>query len=258
MRSRALISGLILILLTIPLFTGNARAEDGLSIGRMRVMIWPEYDDPSVLVVYDGRFEDDSRFPTTTDFFIPKGAIINDICGLSPGGQHVCPLYEVSEGDRYDTAHLSLPFSNFYLSFHLDPIDLETAERRIEYAIKANHPIGTMEVDIQQPLRSTEFAISPPGGEAYQDKDFNHFTFTLEDTAKGESRVFKIGYEKETREPSVDVKFASMTGRRVWGSPYETQRNVRTIIYVVFGTGLSMVLAAALWIVMGRRRKEAT
>jgi hypothetical protein len=115
-----------------------------------------------------------------------------------------------------------------------------------------------MEVDIQQPLRSTEFTISPSGGEAYNEKDFSHFTYTLEDIAKGEDRVFKIGYVKETREPSVDVKFASMTGRRVWGSPYETQRNVKTIIYVVFGTGLSMVLAATIWIVTSRRRKGAT
>ncbi|MCP4326945.1 MAG: hypothetical protein GY791_00700 [Alphaproteobacteria bacterium] len=255
MRSGVLISGLILVLLMFPPFVAQGWATDGLSIGRMRVMIWPEYDDPSVLVVYDGRFSDDSKFPTTTDFFIPKGAIINDICSLSPDGQHFCQLYEVSEGERHDTAHLSLPFSNFYLSFHHAPIDVEAAERRIEYVIKANHPIGSMEVDIQQPLRSTNFAISPSGGETYSEKDFDHFTYTLEDIAKGEDRVFKIGYIKETKEPSVDVKFASMTGRRVWGSPYETQRNVRTIIYVMFGTGVFMVLAAMLWIATGMKKK---
>lgn len=255
MRSRVLISGLILALLMFPFFAVKVQAEDGLSIGRMRVMIWPEYDDPSVLVVYDGRFTGDSKFPTTTDFFIPKGAIINDVCSLSPGGQHFCQLYDIKEGDKYDTVHLSLPFSNFYLSFHLAPIDLETAERRIEYVIKANHPIGSMEVDIQQPLRSSTFAISPSGGKEHNKKDFNHFTYTLENIPKGEDRIFKIGYVKKTKEPSVDVKFASMTGRRVWGSPYQTQRNVKTIIYIVFGTGIAMVVAAMLWIVTRRRRK---
>lgn len=257
MRSKVLISGLVLVLLMFLPLLVEARAEEGLSIGRMRVMIWPEYDDPSVLVVYDGRFTDDSKFPTVTDFLIPKGAIINDICSLSPGGQHFCQLYEVSKGDSHDTVHLSLPFSNFYVSFHLTPVDLGSAKRRIEYVIKANHPIGSMEVDIQQPLRSTEFAISPSGGEASNSKDFNHFAYTLEDIAKGEDRVFKIGYIKESREPSVDVKFASMTGRRVWGSPYETQRKVKTIIYAVFGTGLLIAAAALFWIVRTRRRKGA-
>ena len=255
MRSRVLIPGLILMLLMLPHLAAQAGPADGLSIGRMRVMIWPEYDDPSVLVVYDGRFTDDSKFPTTTDFFIPKDAIITDICSLSPGGQHFCQLYDVSKGDEYDTVHLSLPFSNFYVSFHLAPIDLETAKRKIEYVIKTNHPIDSMEVDIQQPLRSTDFAISPASGEASMEKDFNHFTYSLEDIAKGEDRIFKIGYVKQTKEPSVDVKYASMNGRRVWGSPYQTQRNVRTVIYAVFGAGLLMVLAAIFWIARTRRQR---
>ncbi len=257
MRSRIPIFGLVLILAIFPLLLTQAGAEDDLSIGRMRVMIWPEYDDPSILVVYDGRFTDDSKFPTVTDFIIPKDAIINDICSLSPGGQHFCQLYEISRGDSYDTVHLSLPFSNFYVSFHFAPVDLESAKRRIEYIIKANHPIDSMEVDIQQPLRSTEFTISPSGGVASKEKDFDHFNYTLRDIAKGDQRVFKIDYLKGTREPSVDVKFASMTGRRVWGSPYQTQRNIRTIIYAVFGTGLLMVAAAVFWIVRTRRRKGA-
>lgn len=243
-----------MVFLMFPFAMEKAAADD-LSIGRMRVMIWPEYDDPSVLVVYDGRFSDDSKFPTVTDFLIPKGAIINDICSLSPGGQHFCQLYDVSKGGSYDTVHLSLPFSNFYVSFHLAPIDLDKAKRRIEYVIKANHPIERMEVDIQQPLRSTEFAISPSSGTVSREKGFDHFAYTLEEIAKGEDRIFKIGYVKETRAPSVDVKYASMTGRRVWGSPYQTQRNVRTIIYVVFGVGLLMVSAAVFWIVLTRRRK---
>jgi hypothetical protein len=255
-----LIGRLILVLLLSPLAAAEAWAKDELSIGRMRVMIWPEHDDPGTLVVYDGRFVDDTKFPTITDFLIPKGAVINDICSLSPGGQHFCQLYEVSRGGDFDTVHLSLPFSNFYVSFHLPPVDLDVAERRHEYVIKINHPVGSMEVDIQQPLRSANFAVSPPAGEARENsvkKGFNHLNYILEDIAKGEDQVFKIGYVKETREPSVDVKYASMTGRKVWGSPYDTQRNVRTIIYAVFGTGMVMVSAAMFWIIRTRRRRAA-
>ncbi len=135
------------------------------------------------------------------------------------------------------------------------------AQRRHEYVIKINHPVGSMEVDIQQPLRSTNFAVSPPDGEESENsvkKGFNHLNYILEDIAKGEDRVFKISYAKDTKEPSVDVKYASMTGRKVWGSPYDTQRNVRTIIYAVFGTGIVMVSAALFGIIRTRRRRAAT
>ena len=44
------------------LFTGQSLASTP-QIGRMRVAIWPEFDDPGALVIYDGRFIDDSSFP---------------------------------------------------------------------------------------------------------------------------------------------------------------------------------------------------
>ena len=37
---------------------GAGGAMKDLSIGRMKVSIMPEYDDPSVLAIYDGRFEE--------------------------------------------------------------------------------------------------------------------------------------------------------------------------------------------------------
>lgn len=233
------------------------QVSNGLTIGRMRVMIWPEYDDPGTLVVYDGRFKDDSKFPTITDFLLPKDAVISDICSLSPGGQHFCQLYDVTKGEDYNIVHMSLPFSNFYVSFHRSSVDLDIAQRQIEYTIKLNHPVDSMEIDIQQPLRSSQFTLTPSGGEASVRKGFNHFSYSLEKVARGEDRIFSIGYEKQSREPSVDTKFASMSERRVWGSPYDTQRNVRTIIYIVFGTGIAMVLIATFWIVRSKRKKVA-
>jgi hypothetical protein len=235
---------------------GQALEDEGLSIGRMRVSIWPEHDDPGVLVVYDGRFADDSRFPTTTTFFIPKGAVINDACSLSPGGQHFCQLYEIVAGDTMDEVIVSLPFSNFYLGFHTLPLDIESERRRVEYTIRANHPIAILEVDIEQPLRSMGFAISPSGGEPSEDNGFNHFEYTLENISKGEERVFRIGYTKKDRTSSVDIKYSFMSGSRVWGSPYDTQRKVKTFVYILFGTGIAAA-AGLFWIVLLRRRRKS-
>lgn len=258
MPVKVLIAVLSAALLNSTQMLAQEAIQDDLSIGRMRVMIWPEYDDRSVLVVHDGRFDDDTKFPAVTDFLIPKDAIVNDICSLSPGGQHFCQLYDLIEGDDYDKVRMSLPFSNFYLSFHYNLIDVDTAQKNLEYIIKANHPIASMEVDVQQPLGSSEFAISPAGGKASVIKDFNHFRYSLRDIAMGDQRVFKIDYVKQATEPSVDVKFASMTGNRVWGSPYQTQRNVLKIVYFIFASGVLMIAGAGIWLMKTRGKKKVT
>lgn len=232
-------------------------AKDDLSIGRMRVSIWPEHDDPGVLVIYDGRFADESQFPTKTSFFIPKDAVISDVCSLSPEGQHYCQLYEVVKGDEErDMAVMSLPFSNFYLSFHTSALDVTSEKRDVEYSILANHPIENVEVDIQQPLRSSEFSITPAGGEQSEKKEFNHFNYELKNIAKGEERSFKISYVKTDTKPSVDIKYGTMAGNRVWGSPYDRQRNAKTLIYVIFGTGIAVAVGGLTWLILLRRRKR--
>lgn len=233
-------------------------AEDGLSIGRMRVSVWPEYDDPGVLVIYDGRFIDNSQFPTKTSFFIPKGAVISDVCSLSPEGQHYCQLYEVveGEGDR-DRALMSLPFSNFYLSFHTEALDLTSENRAVEFSILANHPIENIEIDIQQPLRSSAFKIDPADGDQSEKKGFNHFKYEMKNIAKGEELLFKIDYTKADTKPSVDIKYGTMASNsRIWGSPYDRQRNAKTLIYIIFGTGVAAAVAGLSWIVISRRRKK--
>jgi hypothetical protein len=239
-------------------------APENLSIGRMRVSIWPEYDDRSVLAIYDGKLDEASSFPLKTSFLIPKGAVINDACSLSFEGQHFCQLYKTIDRGIYDEVRLLLPYPNFYLSFHTPQLDTAADRREFDYRIKANHRIETMNVDVQQPLRATEFNISPPRNAAMSQaegklsmvKGFNHFGYTLDDISEGQESVFKITYLKTDPNPSVDIKYASMTGPRVWGSPYETQGNIRTIIYILFGTGALGVAAVAVWFARSRKPKR--
>jgi len=258
-RPSSLIAGLALALSFLVFSPAQSFAGQDLSIGRMRVSIWPEHDDPGVLVIYDGRFEDETKFPTTTSFYIPKGVVISDVCSLSPEGQHFCQLYHVSEGkgEEMDRAIMSLPFSNFYLSFHTTELNLKSAKRDIEYNIRFNHPVKSLEVDIQKPLRSSEFNIAPGGGKPEELRGFTHLQYELKNIDKGDERQFRISYAKSDPNPSVDIKYAGMSGPRIWGSPYEQQRNVRILVYIVFGSGLAVAAAALAWMVVIKRKKRA-
>ncbi len=246
----------VFILLTwLPPAYGLAGGD--LTIGRMKIAIWPEYDDPGVLVIYDGRFADSSRFPLKTSFFLPKNAVISDACSLSPKGQHFCQLYETVNRGEFDEVTLFLPFPNFYLSFHTYPHESRTDKRAIDYRIRTNHKIATMEVDIQQPLRSTEFNISPAGNDTSEMKGFNHFKYTFNHVAGGENKLFRIAYNKKDRLPSVDIKYSLMSGEKVWGSPYDTQRQVKNIIYIIFFTGITGLIALLSGYFYLKRKKKS-
>lgn len=235
-----------------------------LSIGRMKVSVMPEYDDPSVLAIYDGKFEDVSSYPIKTSFLIPKGSVISDACSLSHEGQHFCQLYKTVNRGAHDEVNLLLPYPNFYLSFHTPQLDVKREKKEINYLIRANHPIKNLEIDIQQPLRSTEFNIAPPAGAAVMEKSgtisvikgFNHFNYKIEGVSKDQEYAFKIGYLKSDPKPSVDIKFTSMQNPPTRTAPYETQRNIKAFIYVGFGTGVLGILAVAVWFLRSRKKKR--
>lgn len=245
-----------------PLGTGGATKD--LSIGRMKVSIMPEYDDPSVLAIYDGRFEEVSKYPIKTSFLVPKGSVISDACSLSHEGQHFCQLYRTVNRGAYDEVSLLLPYPNFYLSFHTPQLDVKTENKEITYQIKANHPIKAMEVDIQQPLRSTAFNIVPAEkaelsqreGSISVIKGFNHTVYRLKNIATDEENTFKISYTKSDPNPSVDIKYTSMKEPQTQKTSYESQRSIKTIIYVLFGTGAFGLAALLAWYFRHKKKKS--
>jgi hypothetical protein len=250
------IIGVCVSILLTWLPTAYGQAGDDLTIGRMKIAIWPEYDDPGVLVIYDGRFADSSRFPLKTSFFLPKDAVISDACSLSPRGQHFCQLYETVSRGEFNEVLLFLPFPNFYLSFHTYPNNDKTDNRAFTYHIRTNHKIEKLEMDIQQPLRSTLFTINPASEDASISKDFNHFKYTYSPVSSGENRLFNIAYSKKDRLPSVDIKYSRMSGDKVWGSPYDMQKQVKNIIYIIFFTGITGLIALLSGYLYLKRKKK--
>lgn len=246
--------------------SGNAATSTGLSIGRMKVSVMPEYDDPSVLVIYDGRFVDASSYPIKTSFLIPKGSVISDACSLSHEGQHFCQLYKTVSRGSYDEVSLILPYPNFYLSFHTPRLDTRIETKSIDYRVKANNAVRTLEIEIQQPLRSAAFKVVPPmgattlqsNGSTSLIRGFNHVVYKIEDVAAHQEYGFLISYSKSDPNPSVDIKYTSTAMKEPQSRTrsYETQRNVKTVIYGLFGTGVLGVLAILAWYLHFRKRRQ--
>ena len=226
-----------------------------LEIGRLRVSLWPEYDDPGILVIYDGRFVDDGSFPVKTTFYLPEGAVISDACSLSPRGQHFCQLFrQVKEGDS-ERVDLKLPYPNFYLSFHLPPQWEKGGERKWTHAVRVNHKVKKLEIDLQPPLRAEGFAVSPEAAEIEELKDFTHFRYTFNGQPPGTRIPFEISYKKGDDRPSVDIKYSRMSGPgsgTAKTAPHEERGRFMTALYLLAGMGLALAAVLA-WLLMGRK-----
>ena len=100
-----------------------AASDKPLTIKTMKLSVWPEYDDPRVLVIYQGEFADSSAFPTPVKFPVPIGSEINQVCAIKqPGDEHLCQLYDTTtEQDNLEISY-TLPIPTYFLEYYWDGI----------------------------------------------------------------------------------------------------------------------------------------
>ena len=72
----ALIVGLALA------FPLQAAAQDEIQIASLDVKLWPEYDQPSMLVIYDFQVRQDAPLPLRMNIRLPQDASIHAVAAL--------------------------------------------------------------------------------------------------------------------------------------------------------------------------------
>lgn len=226
-----------------------AQGKGDLRISLMRVSIWPEYDDPRVLVMYQGQFAAGSPLPAPVRFQIPQGAEIHMAGSVSPQGEHQHQPFEVSPARKGAEVSYNLATTNFYMEFYYNPF--KGGEKKgFEYLVQSIYPIDKLEVDIQQPLRANDFRVDPKPLSVISDqRGFKYSRYAFERLAKDREVKLRVSYTKADPNPSVEKATAGM------GAGGVTERSSRFNPYVIIlSVTASILIAMAGYYLLGRRR----
>lgn len=178
--------------------------EETLTIKSMRISLWPEYDDPRILVMYEGEFADGSLFPHEVKFPAPVGAEIEQVCALQkPSNQHQCQLYQAYEEDGALAISYTLPITTYFLEYYYDGLEGQT-DKAFTYEFQSPYRIQKLEIEVQQPLRSASFSLSPDGATPVSRGDgFQYYGYSFDDVTPGQVISIGASYTKSDDRPSV-------------------------------------------------------
>ncbi len=228
-------------------------AAEDLKIKRVSIAIWPEYDDPRVLVQYSGEFSG-GPFPQRVQLYVPKGVAINSACAVNPDGQHTSEVWEMKDtGDGYALVTYNLPIPTFHLEFYYDPLE-GTPDKSMTYLFKAPYAIESLQLEVQQPLKAGNFSVTPPTTSIGTDaQGFQYYNYSYSDLERDRVIELKIAYTKSDPNPSVKRQGAASTK----GSPSggaASDMNWGMVILLIGGALLLGV--AAYWVVDQRSRRD--
>jgi len=181
---------------------------DELRIQQLRVQVMPEFDDPRVLVMVQGRVAGEVAYPVGITFRVPYGAQINQMATVSMGSAGTSGAEYERRGDpedaRWELVTYELEGPHFYYEYYYDPIVGEV-DKAFTYILSSYHGVEDAAVEIQEPGAAEGFATEPEasGQRLDQRLRLNYYEIALGAMEAGEERAVTVRYRKVDPNPSL-------------------------------------------------------
>ncbi|MDV2990315.1 MAG: hypothetical protein P3T54_09265 [Dehalogenimonas sp.] len=190
-------------------------AADGETItGYENVTIWvyPEYDDPRLLVMMEGDITG-ADAPAEVRFLVPATAQMYsagsiDSQGVYSGGP---PNREASEISGWDEISYELTSQSFRVEYYA-PLINGQVDKSIALDYQFLYPVVNLEVIIQEPRTSSGFKAVPAGTSFIDAEGFKSHSYTYDAVIAGQSLVYDITYTKADSRPSLEINENGTSG----------------------------------------------
>ena len=175
-----------------------------LRMAYLRLSLWPEYDDPRVLVMVRGEMMPANAFPTYITLPIPKQAELIGAGLISAQNELLLHPHQVLPGETKDMLELNLPAPRFFVELYYDPFTTRRGEKRFTFAFSVPYPVEQLDVDIQKPYEASNFVTEPAAmSRDADDRGGMYHRFSYRDLQAGETKSFTVSYSKTSDQPSV-------------------------------------------------------
>ena len=154
--------------------------------------LWPEYDDPGLLVIFAGTLAEGTATPVQLILPIAPGARNIQATFMDASGTLINRTFEVKD----NKLTYEVPSTTFHVEYYVDRAP-SAEQRNIDFAFEAPYSIQDLQISIQQPARATEFSVQPAPDNSTQGPDgLTYQWLARKDLAAGQQVQLNIRYTK--------------------------------------------------------------
>lgn len=183
------------------------RAQSQPELRALQISLWPEYDRPSMLVIYRMTLSPETALPANLVFRIPPGAEPLVVAvGASPETVDEVSFTQNVTGDWKELA-FTASFPAIQLEYYDPALRIEDQARHFEYRWPGDYAVEGLTIEVQQPLGATEMRITPdlgPGKQKASDQKILYYTSQVGSVGAGQDFEITVDYKKSTRALTVE------------------------------------------------------
>ncbi len=196
---------LLALLLALVPAASSGLAQAGPSIERLDVSLWPEYDQPSVLVIYRVTLSAESALPARISLPIPAASGEPNAVATGAAWDALFDAdYTRDEDGGWATVTVDVDQPLVQVEFYED-ITLSDARRDYTFTWPGGFDLGSLSYHVQTPFGASDLAVTPPGTTRAGDDGLIYIDGSLGPQPASTSVEITISYSKATPGLTIDV-----------------------------------------------------
>lgn len=225
-------------------------------ITQLDIAVWPEFDDPRVLVQYDGTLTAQDGYPREISLDIPANAQLLATAYQDEQKQflNTDPATVTDAGNGMKRVTFKTPKPNFHLEYYDDAIQ-GAPDKTIDFVYNATLPADSVQIQVQQPLKSENFKTTPASALISEGMHgFKYHIFNYPGMAANQAYKLQIAYTKTDPNPSMKNVVPPETAPQANPVDAAVPTNPQQL-YILIGIGVALALGLlALWMWYARRQ----
>lgn len=195
----------LLLLLGLLLSYQPARAQGRPSLSSLEVWIWPEYDQPSMLVIQHMRVASGVVLPARMTFRIPAAAEKPHALAVGQTPETVADApYTLEPDGKWVKVTVEVTAPAIQLEYYDPSFSKDGKSRAYTYEWAGDYAADTLHVELQQPYDASAMQSTPPlpGVKTVPD-GLTYFSGDFGALAAGQTFTLEIRYNKDSDAPSL-------------------------------------------------------
>jgi hypothetical protein len=153
---------IILFLVGVFAIPFSARAQNPIKLATLQVQLWPEYDQPSMLVIYDLKLPESILLPVNVSIGIPKDANLVAVASQTADGKLINTDY-VGPTANIDRQIVTLQVQTqaiYHLEYY-EPLSKSGNQRSFTYLWPGDYVVDDLSVSIRVPVDTNNMITDP-------------------------------------------------------------------------------------------------
>ncbi|HNA90114.1 MAG TPA: zinc ribbon domain-containing protein [Anaerolineales bacterium] len=225
----------------------HASAQADITLSNVVVQLWPEYDQPSMLVLVDFQLSPNVSLPAKVTFRIPQGANLIAVAASSESSGFVTVPYEgpTADGD-FQSFSMTIDETASYRFEFYDTLTFNGNQRLYTYLWDSSYSVDSFSVNMLEPLDVTRVSMQPDYASVDTSQGTKFYTGKSVKLAADEQYALTLDYEKTTNTLVSQAQSVQPAAPVDENTPGRVSL-YNTLPYIIGGLGVVMILGGIVY-----------